>query len=69
MLHSDDFRENLARLNERFPGRDSLRIPEVAQCTGFCEKTLRASKNLPRVKVNRTVTVPIVALARFLSCY
>lgn len=63
----EDFRETLARLTERFPGREAITIPEVAPIVGRCVKILRYDKNLPKRKVGRSWVVPLVGLARYLS--
>lgn len=63
----DDFREILARLTKRFPGREAISIAEAAPLVGRCEKLLRYDKNLPKRKVGRTNVIPLVGLARYLS--
>lgn len=63
----EDFRENLSRLTERFPGREAITITETATLLGRCTRTLRSDKTLPKVKVSREYVVPLVGLARWLS--
>lgn len=63
----EDFRENLARLSERFPGRDVVTIQEAAPVVGRCVKLLIYDKNFPKVKVGNRWSVPLVGLARWLS--
>lgn len=63
----EDFRETLARLGERFPGREAITISETAALLGRCARTLRSDKTLPKVKVSREWLVPLVGLARWLS--
>lgn len=63
----EDYRENLARLTERFPGRDTITITEAAALLGRCARTIRESKSIPKVKMEREYLIPLVGLARWLS--
>lgn len=62
-----DYHETLARLEERFPGREAITISETATLLGRCSRTIRDDKTLPKVKVCRAYLVPLVPLARWLS--
>jgi hypothetical protein len=50
----EDFREILARLTERFPGRAAISIQEAAPILGRCVKTLTYDKNFPKVKIGNS---------------
>lgn len=63
----EDFRENLARLSERFPGREAITVSETAALLGRCTRTVLTDKTIPKVKISREYIVPIVGLARWLS--
>lgn len=63
----EDFRENLARLTERFPGREAISIQEAAPVVGRCVKMLSYDKSFPKRKVGNRWSVPLVGLARWLS--
>ena len=63
----EDFRENLARLTERFPGREMISLQEVAPILGRCVKTLRYDNQFPKRKIGSVWFVPLVGLARWLS--
>lgn len=63
----ENYREHLARLSERFPGRETITIPETAALLGRCTRTVREDKSLPKVRLNREYLVPLVGLARWLS--
>lgn len=63
----EDFRENLARLTERFPGREAITISETATILGRCPRTVLAEKAIPKIKISREYIVPLVDLARWLS--
>lgn len=63
----EDFRENLARLTERFPGREAISIQEAAPILGRCVRTLVDDKKFPKIKIGSSWSVPLVGLARWLS--
>lgn len=64
-------RDQLARLNERFPGRETIYIQEACEVVGLCRDTLLMDKTFPAKKPgnkkNGRIVVPLVALARWLS--
>lgn len=63
----EDFREALARLTERFPGREAISIKEAAPLVNRCEKALRYAPDFPKRKIGNIWYVPLVGLARWLS--
>lgn len=67
MREKRDYRDNLARLYERFPGREALSIKETAALLGLDPRTVREVADLPRKRVGNLYIVPIVGLAKWLS--
>lgn len=67
MREKEDFRENLARLYERFPGREAITIPEAAPLFNAKPERLRNDKNFPKKKLLGRYVVPLVGLARWMS--
>lgn len=70
----EGFRDQLERLIERYPGRETLRIDEVCSLLGVYRTTLLQDKTFPAKKVGHTKSktggvylVPIVGLARWLA--
>lgn len=66
-----DFRDNLERLSERFPGKELIPLKEVSEFLGCDARTLLSDESLPRRSFGqkrKTYFVPIVGLARWLSC-
>ena len=61
------FRDNLARLDEQFPGKELIPIRSVTEYLGLDYRTLTESKGFPHRKVGRFIYVPKVALASWLS--
>ena len=63
----EDFREILARLTEKFPGRETISIQEAVPLVNRCAKSLRYDSDFPKKKIGNIWYVPIVGLARWLS--
>lgn len=72
-MEKDGFRENLARLDETFPGRESIKINEAADYLGVHRRTILKDRTFPAKKTGSggrqggVYLVPKVALARWLS--
>lgn len=72
MREKEGFREQLARLDEMFPGREAIKIDEAVKCVGLCRRTLLADKTFPAKKLGSkgytggVYAVPKVGLARWL---
>lgn len=62
----EDFRETLARLQERFPGREAITTKELAQMLE-CDPRTVANSSAPRLKVGRVYRHNIVAVARWMA--
>lgn len=68
----DGFREQLARLDEQFPGREALNLQEAIQITGLDRRTLLSDRGFPARRMGSAVStggkymVPKVALAKWL---
>lgn len=68
-MEKPDFRANLERLCERWPNRELIPIREAADFLGVDYRTLLKTDRFPtKVIANKTVVVPLVGLARWLSC-
>ena len=75
MREKEGYREQLALLNELYPGKISLSVPETAKVLGVDVRTVRAAierkiNPLPAQSIGRsnkykTYLVPKTALARF----
>lgn len=61
------FRDNLARLDEKFPGRELIPLLSVTKYLGLDRRTLMESKGFPARKVGRFIYVPKTSLASWLS--
>lgn len=68
----EGFREQLDRLSARFPGQETITLKEACDVVGLHRQTLLSDKSFPAKKPggakNAKIVVPIVALARYLSC-
>lgn len=68
----EGFREQLARLDEKYPGKETLTMKEVHEVTGLHRDTLIKSDGFPLRKMGGSgrncgvYIVPKVALARWL---
>lgn len=68
----EGFREQLMRLDERYPGREVLTIKEASEVTGLHRGTLLKSKDFPAQKLGGggstggVYIIPKVGLARWL---
>ena len=70
----EGFRDQLVRLDELFPGRETLKLDEVAKLVGLDRRTLLKDKAFPAKKLGENLRelggvyiVPKVALARWLA--
>lgn len=63
----EGYRDNLARLAERFPEREAISISEAAQIIGVDYRVLSADRSFPARKVGRRTIVPIAGLARWMA--
>lgn len=67
----EGFREQLTRLSEKFPDRETISIKEACGVVGLCRDTLLADRTFPAIKSgnrkNGKIVVPIVALARWMA--
>lgn len=70
-IEKEGFREQLDRLNARFPGRETIYIKEACEVVGLCRDTLLLDKTFPAKKPgnrkNGKIVIPLVALARWLA--
>lgn len=72
-LEKPGFREQLARLDEVFPGRETIKIADAAAYIGVYRGTLLGDKTFPARKVGGkskyggAYVVPKVALARWMA--
>jgi hypothetical protein len=68
----EGFREQLAALMERYPGREVIDIKEAAEMLNVCVRTLREDQSFPSIKIgskrgNGPVRVSLVQLARWMT--
>lgn len=70
----EGFRDQLVRLDELFPDRETLTLDEVSELLGVYRKTLLNDKTFPakKVGVTKSITggkyiIPKVSLARWMS--
>lgn len=61
------FRDNLARLDVEFPGKELIPLLSVTAYLGLDRRTLMESKGFPARRIGRFIYVPKVALASWLS--
>ena len=61
------FRDNLARLDEKFPGVELIPLLAVSGFLGLDPRTLKKRKDFPARKVGRFIYVPKTSLASWLS--
>lgn len=61
------FRDNLVRLDEKFPGKELIPLLDVTKYLGLDRRTLMESNGFPSRKVGRFIYVSKVALASWLS--
>lgn len=66
----EGFREQLARLSEKYPGVEAIDLKEVSMLVGRQRRTLVNDKTFPAKKVGKGKTskymVSLVSLARWL---
>lgn len=61
----ESYRDNLERLNERYPDKELLTVTDVANFLGICRQ--RAKAMLPFKEIGGAPGVTKASLARFLS--
>lgn len=61
------FRDNLARLDEKFPEVELIPLLAVSSFLGLDPRTLKKRRDFPARKVGRFIYVPKSALASWLS--
>ncbi len=61
------YRENLLRLDERFPNQELLPVRSAAEYLGLDVRTLLKLKNFPKKKTGRIWMVPKAGLASWLA--
>ena len=61
------YRENLARLDAAFPGRELIPAKEAARYLGMDVRTVIGRKDLPKKKAGRLWMVPKTGLASWLA--
>lgn len=71
------YRDNLALLSEKYPGRSALTVEEAAKELGISRKSVTAAierrvnplpaRDVSRGKLNRVYRIPITAIASWLS--
>ena len=62
----EGFREQLARLDEKFPGRECISLKESCTLLDCYRTTLLEDKTFPRKKMGSKYAIPLVSLARWL---
>lgn len=62
----EGFREQLARLSEKYPGREMISIQEASEVTGYHRRTLLKDKSFPRKMIGNKYSIPLVQLARWM---
>lgn len=70
-VEKTDFRDNLQRLSIRFADRELIPLKEVSAFLGCDYRTLLSDSKFPRKCFGhgrKTYYVPLVGLARWLSC-
>lgn len=62
------FNAHLSRLQEVFPGKETITIPDAAKFCGCDPRTLRADRSFPAKKFGNKMKVSVINLARWLAC-
>ncbi|MCD7805392.1 MAG: helix-turn-helix domain-containing protein [Oscillospiraceae bacterium] len=62
-----DYRANLELIQQMFPGRVALTITETCAVTGLDRRTLLKDREFPARQVGNKYSIPVTALARYLS--
>lgn len=68
MYEPDGYRQQLERLSEKFPGRETLTLAEVCKIFGCHKQTILADKTFPAKRIGNKgkYYIPIVGLARWM---
>lgn len=70
-LEKEGFRDQLERLEKRFPNRETIYINEACEVVGLCRETLLHDKTFPvkrpRGQSRGRIVIPVVGLARWLA--
>lgn len=71
MREKENFRDQLARLSDRYPERETIGLKEASDLLGVSRQTLMLDKTFPAKKPggakNAKIIIPLVALARWMS--
>lgn len=68
MREPDGYREQLARLAERFPGKEVLTMQEACTIMGCQPRTILADRTFPAKRIGNKgkYYIPVVGLARWM---
>lgn len=61
------FRDQLQRLDEKYPGQEVLDLKDACDLLRTDRKTLLCDQSFPAKKVGGKYIIPLVALARWLA--
>lgn len=69
MREPDGYREQLERLTERFPGKETLTMQEVCAVVGCYRRTLLSDKSFPAKRIGKKgiYVISIVKLAWWMA--
>lgn len=67
MREKEGFREQLERLDVKFPDRELIKLSEASRLLGMHRITLTEDKGFPKKRVKGRWMIPKVALARWLA--
>ena len=62
-----EFREQLERLSQRYPGREMIEVKEAAAVIGCDFRTLVRDEAFPTRKLGTRYVVPLVGMARWMA--
>ena len=62
-----DFREQLDRLLQLYPGREMIEVREAARVVGCDYRTLVRDKAFPTRQLGTKIFVPLVGMARWMA--
>jgi hypothetical protein len=63
----ETYRENLEELRARFPGRETISVPEAAAYLGVTKERLFADETFPKRPIGKQTSVVLVNFARWLA--
>ena len=67
MKEKEDFRNNLERINEKFPDKEMLTITDVSKFTGIDRKKIGKDWDSGFTSIGKSKYITKVALARLMS--